>query len=165
MSDGSRTTPAGAGAEDDPLRLDLHLCFDLQNASRAFGDVYRRVLRDTGLTYPQYLVMITLWEHEELPVKRISQLLRLDSGTLSPLLKRMELAGLLTRTRSAADERSVIVRPTAAGSALREKAKGVPAQIHAAAGLSPQEASALQRALRKLAASLDTSLDASGPRP
>ncbi|MCF3964407.1 MarR family winged helix-turn-helix transcriptional regulator [Streptomyces fuscigenes] len=155
MADGSRTPHAEV--EEDPLLLDLHLCFDLHNTARAFGDVYRRVLRETGLTYPQYLVMVTLWEHGELPVKRISQLLRLDSGTLSPLLKRMEAAGLLTRNRSLADERSVIVRPTAEGTALRDTARDVPREIHAAAGLSAQEASALQQSLRRLAASLDAS--------
>ncbi|WP_329454479.1 MarR family winged helix-turn-helix transcriptional regulator [Streptomyces sp. NBC_01497] len=160
MSDDARTTPTAAGA--DFLRLDLHLCFDLQNTSRAFGDVYRRVLRDTGLTYPQYLVMVALWEHGELPVKRLGQLLRLDSGTLSPLLKRMEAAGLVSRTRSAADERSVIVRTTAQGAGLRESANDIPYAIHAAAGLSEEEASVLQRSLRKLAASLDAWEDRTG---
>jgi DNA-binding MarR family transcriptional regulator len=155
MSDSPNVTPAEA--EADLLRLGLHLCFDLQNASRAFGDVYRRVLRDTGLTYPQYLVMIALWEHGALPVKRLSQLLRLDSGTLSPLLKRMEAAGLVTRTRSLADERSVIIEATAQGIALRDTAKDVPEAIHAAAGLSQEQAHALQLALRQLAASLDAS--------
>jgi DNA-binding MarR family transcriptional regulator len=155
MSPGSLTTPAGVGA--DALRLDLHLCFDVQNTSRAFGDVYRRVLRDIGLTYPQYLVMLALWEHGELPVKRISALLRLDTGTLSPLLKRMEAAGLVTRTRSVTDERSVLVRPTERGSRLREEARAVPEQIQAAAGLSAEEVSALQHTLRRLAVSLDAS--------
>lgn len=153
VSDDPQATPMDDGV--DPLLLDLHLCFDLQNTSRAFGDLYRKVLRDTGLTYPQYLVMITLWEHQELPVKRIAQLLRLDSGTLSPLLKRMEAAGLVTRTRSATDERSVLVRPTPQGTELREKAERVPAAIHAAANLTSQEGSALQHSLRQLAASLD----------
>lgn len=156
MSDGS---PKAAEIEADPLRLDLHLCFDLQNASRAFGDVYRRALHDTGLTYPQYLVMLVLWEHDKLPVKGISKLLRLDSGTLSPLLKRMEAAGLVTRTRDIADERSVIVEPTTRGKALRETAKGVPEEIHAAADLSQEEAVALQHLLRRLAVSLDTSAE------
>jgi DNA-binding MarR family transcriptional regulator len=152
MSEISRPVPAEV--EADPLRLDLHLCFDLQNASRAFGDVYRRALKDTGLTYPQYLVMITLWENGELPVGRISQLLRLDTGTLSPLLKRMEGAGLVTRTRSTTDERSVIVRLTESGEQLRGTAQRVPDEIHAAAGLSDQEALVLQKTLRQLALSL-----------
>lgn len=152
MSENPR--PAPAEVEADPLRLDLHLCFDLQNASRAFGDVYRRALKDTGLTYPQYLVMITLWENGELPVGRISQLLRLDTGTLSPLLKRMEGAGLLTRTRSTTDERSVNVRLTESGEQLRGRAERVPDEIHAAAGLSEEEALVLQKTLRQLALSL-----------
>src|ERR671922_2043504 len=78
----------------DWLRLDQQICFSLHAASRAFGGVYRVVLKDLGLTYPQYLVMLVLWEHGELPVKKLGEHLRLDSGTLSPLLKRLETAGL-----------------------------------------------------------------------
>ncbi len=101
------TTPA-----TDWLRLDQQICFSLNAASRAFNGVYRVVLKDLGLTYPQYLVMLVLWEHGELPVKKLGEHLRLDSGTLSPLLKRLEAAGLVLRERSASDERSVRVRPT-----------------------------------------------------
>src|ERR1044072_941517 len=97
---------SGAATADDPLRLDLQLCFALHAASRAFGGIYRRVLRDTELTYPQYLAMLVLWEHGEMPVKQLGEFLRLDSGTLSPLLKRMQSAGLVERERSAHDERS-----------------------------------------------------------
>ena len=120
---------------EDLLRLEHQVCFALHSASRSFGGVYREALRDLELTYPQYLAMITLWEHGELPVKRIGELLRLDSGTLSPLLKRLEAAGLVRRERSAEDERSVIVRLTATGSALRERAREVPRRIAAAVGL------------------------------
>lgn len=101
------TTPA-----TDWLRLDQQICFSLNAASRAFNGVYRVVLKDLGLTYPQYLVMLVLWEHGELPVKKLGEHLRLDSGTLSPLLKRLEAAGLVRRERSVRDERSVRVRPT-----------------------------------------------------
>lgn len=140
---------------DDLLRLEHQVCFALHSASRAFGGVYREALRDLDLTYPQYLAMLTLWEHGELPVKRIGELLRLDSGTLSPLLKRLETAGLVTRTRSPQDERSVIVRLTATGSALRERAQSVPAAIVATTGLDPTELRELQGMLQRLTERLD----------
>lgn len=92
------TEPAAEPAAEpatDWLRLDQQICFSLSAASRAFGSVYRVVLKDLGLTYSQYLVLLVLWEHGELPVKRLGEHLRLDSGTLSPLLKRLEAAGLV----------------------------------------------------------------------
>ena len=95
-----------ATSAEDFLRLDQQICFSLNAASRAFNGVYRVVLKDLGLTYPQYLVMLVLWEHGPLPVKKVGEHLRLDSGTLSPLLKRLETAGLVRRERSARDERS-----------------------------------------------------------
>src|SRR3954464_2697218 len=125
---GHMTTPPTA---TDWLRLDQQICFSLNAASRAFGGVYRVLLRDLGITYPQYLVMLVLWEHGELPVKKVGEHLRLDSGTLSPLLKRLEAAGLVRRERSARDERSVQVRLTAEGTALRERAVQVPLRIAA----------------------------------
>jgi DNA-binding MarR family transcriptional regulator len=149
---------AADSAAPDPqdlLRLEHQVCFSLHSASRAFGGVYREALRDLDLTYPQYLAMLTLWEHGDLPVKRIGELLRLDSGTLSPLLKRLEAAGLVTRARSAQDERSVIVRLTASGSALREQAQCVPRTIAAVTGLDPVELRALQGMLRRLTERLD----------
>src|SRR4051794_9302879 len=140
----------------DPLHLAQHLCFSVQNASRAFGALYRVVLRDTGLTYPQYLVMISLWEHGELTVKALGELLRLDSGTLSPLLKRLEAAGLVSRERSTVDERSVIVRLTPEGSELRRRAREVPRRIFEATGLDAAEGRELQSTLRRLTAALDS---------
>ncbi|MDX6329968.1 MAG: MarR family transcriptional regulator, organic hydroperoxide resistance regulator, partial [Streptomycetaceae bacterium] len=95
------------------LRLDHQICFSLHAASRAFGSLYRDLLRDVGLTYSQYLVMLVLWEHGDLAVKAIGEHLRLDSGTLSPLLKRLESTGLVRRERSATDERSVTIHLTA----------------------------------------------------
>lgn len=139
----------------DYLRLDHQVCFSLHAASRAFGQVYRVALKDLGLTYPQYLVMLVLWEHGELPVKRIGELLRLDSGTLSPLLKRLEAGGLVARRRSPEDERSVTVRLTDAGTALRERARGVPRRIAAATGLSFEEIGELRARLHTLTATLD----------
>ena len=148
--------PISAPGEPAPgLTLDRHVCFALHAASRAFDAVYRRVLRDLGLTYPQYLVMLTLWEEGTLPVKRLGERLRLDSGTLSPLLKRLEAAGLLLRERSAQDERSVLVRPTEAGAALRERAAAVPRLIAEATGLTLPEIEELTARLRHLTASLD----------
>jgi MarR family transcriptional regulator, organic hydroperoxide resistance regulator len=144
------TTPA-----TDWLRLDQQICFSLNAASRAFGGVYRVVLKDLGLTYPQYLVMLVLWEHGELPVKKLGEHLRLDSGTLSPLLKRLEAAGLVRRERSARDERSVEVRLTAEGAALRERAVEVPRRIAAATGLDVAEMQELRARLDRLTAAMD----------
>jgi DNA-binding MarR family transcriptional regulator len=144
-----------ASDAEDPMRLALHICFALQNTSRAFNAVYRNVLRATGLTYPQYLVMLALWEHGDLTVKGLGALLRLDSGTLSPLLKRLEAAGLVRRTRSLADERSVVVGLTGAGEELREPARSIPAGIQAAAGLDSADLRALDDILGRLTRSLD----------
>ncbi|UFQ16202.1 MULTISPECIES: MarR family winged helix-turn-helix transcriptional regulator [Streptomyces] len=151
---------ASAGATDelddqDFLRLDRQVCFSLHAAARAFNGVYRTALKDLGLTYPQYLVMLVLWEDGELPVKKIGERLRLDSGTLSPLLKRLEVAGHVERRRSAEDERSVSVRVTAQGAALREKALAVPRTIATATGLSLAEVRDLRTRLDRLTAALD----------
>ncbi|AQS69307.1 MarR family transcriptional regulator [Streptomyces pactum] len=147
---GAMTTPA-----TDWLRLDQQICFSLNAASRAFNGVYRVVLKDLGLTYPQYLVMLVLWEHGELPVKKLGEHLRLDSGTLSPLLKRLETAGLVHRERSARDERSVRVRLTGEGAALRERAVEVPRRIAAATGLDLAEVQDLRARLDRLTAAID----------
>ncbi|GGR06137.1 MarR family transcriptional regulator [Streptomyces pilosus] len=148
-------TPPLPGAADDWLRLDQQICFSLHAASRAFNGVYRVVLKDLGLTYPQYLVMLVLWEHGTLPVKKLGEHLRLDSGTLSPLLKRLETAGLVRRERSARDERSVEVRPTEEGAALRERAREVPRRILAATGFEGEEVRFLSARLHELTTALD----------
>ncbi|MFC9943802.1 MarR family winged helix-turn-helix transcriptional regulator [Streptomyces pratensis] len=140
--------------DTDLLKLDHQVCFSLQAASRAFGGVYREALRGLGLTYPQYLAMMVLWEHGPLPVKTIGERLHLDSGTLSPLLKRLESAGLVRRERSPEDERSVTVHLTDAGAELHERALPVPRSILRATGLSVQEILALQETLARLTASL-----------
>ncbi len=139
----------------DWLRLDQQICFSLNAASRAFGGVYRVILKDLGLTYPQYLVMLVLWEHGDLPVKKLGEHLRLDSGTLSPLLKRLETAGLVRRERSARDERSVEVRLTEEGTALRERALQVPRRIVTATGLDLDEIRELRGRLDQLTSALD----------
>lgn len=155
---------ATAGTEADHLRLDRQICFSLNAASRAFGGVYRVLLKDLGLTYPQYLVMLVLWEHGELPVKTLGEHLRLDSGTLSPLLKRLEAAGLVRRERSAADERSVHAHLTEEGTALRERALSVPRRIAAATGFGLDEINDLRTRLDRLTAALDAAdLDEAAP--
>ncbi|MFH8657078.1 MarR family winged helix-turn-helix transcriptional regulator [Streptomyces afghaniensis] len=141
--------------DDDWLRLDQQICFSLHAASRAFNGVYRGILKDLGLTYPQYLVMLVLWEHDELPVKKLGEHLRLDSGTLSPLLKRLETAGLVRRERSARDERSVEVRLTEEGTALRRRALQVPRRIAASTGFGPDEIRALRARVDELTTTLD----------
>ncbi|WP_055533489.1 MarR family winged helix-turn-helix transcriptional regulator [Streptomyces graminilatus] len=145
-----------ATSAEDFLRLDQQICFSLNAASRAFNGVYRVVLKDLGLTYPQYLVMLVLWEHGQLPVKKLGEHLRLDSGTLSPLLKRLETAGLVRRERSARDERSVEVRATEQGLALRERALQVPRRIVAATGFDVEEIRALRARLDELTSALDS---------
>ncbi|MEY9488262.1 DNA-binding MarR family transcriptional regulator [Streptomyces calvus] len=155
-------SPAAAAppeAADDWLRLDQQICFTLNAASRAFNGVYRVVLKDLGITYPQYLVMLVLWEHGALPVKKLGEHLRLDSGTLSPLLKRLETAGLVRRERSARDERSVEVRPTEEGVALRQRALAVPRRIVAATGFEIDEIRDLSGHLHRLTAALDKAAD------
>ncbi|MGR6970754.1 MarR family winged helix-turn-helix transcriptional regulator [Streptomyces cynarae] len=142
-------------AAEEYLRLDRQICFSLHAASRAFNGVYRVVLKDLGLTYPQYLVMLVLWEHGELPVKKLGEHLRLDSGTLSPLLKRLEAAGLVRRERSARDERSVHIHLTDEGTALRERALLVPRRIAAATGFDLTEITELRDRLDQLTRTLD----------
>ncbi|MFD9243604.1 MarR family winged helix-turn-helix transcriptional regulator [Streptomyces sp. NPDC059556] len=141
--------------DEDFLRLDHQICFSLHAATRAFNGVYREALKELGLTYPQYLAMLVLWEHGELPVKGIGERLKLDSGTLSPLLKRLEAAGYVERRRSPEDERSVTVRPTAEGTALKEKARDVPRRIATATGLGLADIRDLRERLDALAARLD----------
>ncbi|GGL37309.1 MarR family winged helix-turn-helix transcriptional regulator [Planomonospora parontospora] len=137
------------------LLLENQLCFEVHATARALDGVYRTLLRDLGLTYPQYLAMMVLWEREPVTVKELGAALRLDSGTLSPLLKRMETAGLVRRERSAADERSVLVRLTPAGAGLRARAEEIPGMIFAATGLGLEELAALRATLRRVTAALD----------
>lgn len=119
--------------EDATLKLDNQLCFALYSASLALNKLYRQLLTPLGLTYPQYLVMMVLWEQDDVTVSQIGERLFLDSATLTPLLKRMESAGLLLRQRSRNDERQVAVTLTDAGRALREKAQTLPESVRCAA--------------------------------
>lgn len=118
-----RTAPAN----DEILRLDNQLCFALYSASLAITKLYKPHLDALGLTYPQYLAMLALWEEEGLSVSQLGERLRLDSGTLTPLLKRLEAQDLLTRLRSTEDERRVHVTLTAAGRRLKARASSIPA--------------------------------------
>jgi DNA-binding MarR family transcriptional regulator len=113
------------------LHLDNQLCFLFHRISRELTAAYRPLLADLGLTYPQYLVMLVLWEDDGLSVREIGERLSLDSGTLSPLLRRLESAGLVRRTRSADDERRVTIHLTAAGRALESRAADVPGALAA----------------------------------
>ena len=137
------------------LRLDDQLCFSIYAASHAFTRFYKPLLEPLGLTYPQYLVLLTLWESDGLPLKAIGERLGLDSGTLTPLLRRMEEAGLLTRRRDAADERQVVVRLSTKGKRLEAKAAAFPQQIGAAASCSGAELQALTRLMFRLRDDLD----------
>jgi DNA-binding MarR family transcriptional regulator len=139
------------------LALDQQLCFALYHASRAVIRAYAPLLDPLGLTYPQYLVMLVLWEEDGPSVKHIGDRLALDSGTLTPLLKRLEAAGLVTRRRSEHDERVVTVHLTAAGRGLRARAEGVPKQMACLAGFGTGAAS-----LRELAELRDRLRDLAG---
>ena len=121
-------------SSDAALRLDNQLCFALYSASLAMTKLYKPLLEALQLTYPQYLVMLVLWESDGLSVSALGERLFLDSGTLTPLLKRMEASGLLSRQRSAEDERRVHVRLTDTGRALKTQAASIPACVVAASG-------------------------------
>ena len=129
------------------LLLDNQLCFALYSTAHAFNRVYKPLLGRLGLTYPQYLVMLVLWERDDVPVKQIGERLFLDSGTLTPLLKRLEAADLIKRTRSKNDERQVLIALTVQGQALRDKAKTLPQAILAASACSVGELTAVKNEL------------------
>ena len=134
--------------------MDNQLCFALYSASRATTAAYRPMLDAIGLTYPQYLVLMVMWEDKALTVRRLGQRLQLDSGTLSPLLKRLETAGYIHRDRSPTDERSVEVTLTAAGRELESQAQCVPEQLFTATDLKADEAEALRNAAQRLTVAL-----------
>ncbi len=140
------------GTGEVPELRDL-VCFDLYAASRAVTAAYRPILAELGLTYPQYLVLAVLWERDHRPIKDLAAALRLDHATLTPLLRRLELAGLVTRRRSAGDERSVVVALTGQGRGVERRAAVVRSRIAEAIGLGPDEVEALQGVLRRVVAS------------
>lgn len=149
MNNGRVTNEAPTA--DGTLLLDEQLCFALYAAQRAVTAAYRPLLDELGLTYPQYLVLLVLWERGETTVKELASALRLDYGTMSPLLKRLEAAGLVRRERSARDERSVLVACTGRGEELKGRAERVPASLLATTGLGTAEVTRLREELWELA--------------
>ena len=145
-----RATPSANAADaraDAWLALDKQLCFALYSASLAMTKVYKPLLAPLGLTYPQYLVMLALWEHDGQSVSALGDRLALDSGTLTPLLKRLETQGRISRERDAQDERRVIVRLTPAGRQLKVEARRIPREIGRASGCELTEIMDLTRQL------------------
>lgn len=149
---------ADTQASCDELLLDNQVCFALHSTSLLMTKVYKPLLQALGLTYPQYLAMLVLWERDGLTVGEISQHLLTDPGSLTPLLKRLEVEGLLSRTRSKEDERVVLLHLTEQGRALRDKALDIPSCILAASGGSWDELSVLKRDLVALRGNLHDSL-------
>jgi DNA-binding MarR family transcriptional regulator len=153
--DGSMTTRAVA-ADVDPLSLQRQVCFALAVTNRAVLAVYRPLLEPLGLTHPQYLVMLALWGESPLSVKKISGLLQLDPGTLSPLLKRLEAAGLVRRERDRHDERQLAVTLTEAGIALRARAELIPAAMVQRLDMPIEELEHLHEMLTRVIAASQT---------
>ncbi|WP_082634041.1 MarR family winged helix-turn-helix transcriptional regulator [Arthrobacter alpinus] len=137
-------------AVENDLLLERQLCFGLSVASRSVITAYKPVLAELQLTHPQYLVMLALWEQAPRRVKDISAALLLESATLSPLLKRLEALGYLTRTKDGVDERALAIDLTPAGAALREKALSVPGTMMARLGLTRESAMALHHSMMAL---------------
>ncbi|MBA4264069.1 MAG: MarR family transcriptional regulator [Comamonadaceae bacterium] len=135
---------------DQALRLDHQLCFALYSASLAMTKLYKPLLEELGLTYPQYLALLVLWEQDGLTVSELGERLHLDSGTLTPLLKRLETAGLLSRLRDVQDERRVLIRLTAAGRQLKKRAARIPSCIRQATQCDVAEVRALTRQVQAL---------------
>jgi DNA-binding MarR family transcriptional regulator len=154
-----RAKPLASAA--DLLSLDEQLCFPLYAAANGIVKAYRPLLKPLGLTYPQYLVMLVLWESAALSVGDIGSRLLLDSGTLTPLLKRLEISGLVQRLRSASDERRVIISLTAAGTRLKAKARDVPEALACRILAARIDAKRLRRDLKALLEVLND--DAKGP--
>jgi DNA-binding MarR family transcriptional regulator len=134
----------------DPLALEEQVCFALSVAARSVVAVYRPLLEPMGLTHPQYLVMLALWQHQPVSVRELGRLLRLDPGTLSPLLKRLETAGLLVRGRDRNDERSLAVTLTKEGLALRKQAEDIPPAVIAELNMTLEELDALHESLTRV---------------
>ncbi|MFG2424160.1 MarR family winged helix-turn-helix transcriptional regulator [Streptomyces sp. NPDC048448] len=145
------------GEDEVSLLLDDQMCFALYAAQRALTNRYRPLLEEFNLTYPQYLVMLVLWEHSALPIRTLGKLLQLDYGTLTPLLKRLQTHGLVRRERQASDERSVLISLTDQGAELRERARVIPAAIGQAAGLTPSEVGQVKSLLEHLTESVAAS--------
>ncbi|WP_434051584.1 MAG: MarR family transcriptional regulator [Roseibium sp.] len=149
---------SGAAGSDmsTPLPLDKYICFALYSANHAMHSVYKDLLKDVGLTYPQFLAMTVLWEKNNVPVGTITSKLQLDTNTLTPLLKRLETMGLITRTRNTKDERQVILKLTRKGRALQKKTEEFSTCILTSTGISMEEIMDLQGRIMKLRDNLRT---------
>jgi DNA-binding MarR family transcriptional regulator len=143
------TLPSG-----NSLALDDQFCFALYSTSLAMTKAYKPFLEKLGLTYPQYLVMLTLWQQDNILVKTIGELLFLDSGTLTPLLKRLESSSLIVRTRDEVDERQVRITLTKEGKALKKKAKDIPPQVFSESGQRPEALARLRSQLSNIRSEL-----------
>lgn len=149
-----QTSTRRPDAKTDWLLLDQQLCFALYSTSLAMTKLYKPLLAPLGLTYPQYLALLVLWERDGLTVSELGERLFLDSGTLTPLLKRMEVAGWLQRERATVDERRVIVSLTAEGRALRQKARPIPLKLAKATRCDASELASLTQRLQQLRSQL-----------
>jgi DNA-binding MarR family transcriptional regulator len=138
--------------DTDPLALEQQVCFALSVASRSVVAIYRPLLEPMGLTHPQYLVMLALWQHSPLSVRDLSRLLQLDPGTLSPLLKRLEAIGYLRRERDPADERSLAITLTESGRALRSEAEKIPPAVVSRLGMPIEDLQRLHASLTQVIA-------------
>jgi MarR family transcriptional regulator, organic hydroperoxide resistance regulator len=138
--------------DTDPLALEQQVCFALSVAARSVVALYRPLLEPMGLTHPQYLVMLALWQHAPLSVRDLSRLLQLDPGTLSPLLKRLETIGYLRRERDPADERSLAITLTESGRALRARAEQIPPAVVSRLGMPIEDLQRLHASLTQVIA-------------
>ncbi|MTI47106.1 MarR family winged helix-turn-helix transcriptional regulator [Sporosalibacterium faouarense] len=137
------------------LKIDNQLCFALYSASKAIVNTYKPLLKDIGITYTQYITLLVLWEKDNITVKELGKKLNLDSGTLTPLLKRLETKGILERIRNPEDERNVCVKLTSKGVSLKDKASEIPMKAFCTTGMSIDEASDLKERLNKLLKNLN----------
>lgn len=137
--------------DDANLALDRQLCFAIYSAAHAFNRTYKPLLDPYGLTYPQYLVLLSLWQDDGKTVKALGEALHLDSGTLSPLLKRLEASGYIARTRDRADERQVLITLTSKGRKMKGEAHGILMQIGKVAGCTADDLHQLGASLQALA--------------
>ena len=158
MSRAERASERSAAESPEPtlehVPIEDYVCLALYTASRTVTGLYRELLRELDLTYPQYLVMRLLWQRGPVPVKDVARVLALDYGTLSPLLKRLEARGLIRRERRAEDERSVEIHLTEAGRAMRADARRVPDELVCALGMDEQAIGELRATLQRLTATV-----------
>ena len=142
---------------DDPLALESQVCFALAIASRGVISAYRSVLEPLHLTHPQYLVMLALWQHETLPVRKVAELLRLEAATVSPLIKRLESLDYVEKKRSSRDERVVEVSLTETGTKLRDAAEAIPGQMKSKLDMGETELRELHFTMTRIIAAVDAS--------